>query len=157
MLIIHDRDFLDPRGALVIAPLKQWPWIESAGGYTHAGAARRHLKRRGGENRLCRNRKGTDGQRAASGAPQRKLNFNDKPRWKPCLKPSPNFACGNPTGKAAGILRPLSVPEGSQKFNQASDALTKARRNCSGRGKKKPKKKILWGWSSGAAEEIVQA
>jgi ABC transport system ATP-binding/permease protein len=76
MLISHDRDFLDRVVTSVIAPEGDGRWIEYAGGYTDMLAQRgADLKR---EAKAAAEEKREAKSGAASTAPKRRLNFNEK-------------------------------------------------------------------------------
>src|SRR5690349_838636 len=78
ILISHDRDFLDRVVTSVIAPEGNGKWIEYAGGYSDMLSQRgADLKREAVKAAAVeRDKAATNG--AASGAPKRRLSFNDK-------------------------------------------------------------------------------
>src|ERR1700720_719139 len=127
MLISHDRDFLDRVVTSVIAPEGNGRWIEYAGGYTDMLAQRgADLKREAVKTSSVETAKGPKGS-AVSGAPKRKLNFNDKHALETLPKTIAKLQA-----EIAKQQRHLDDPDLFQKdrkkFNQASDALTKAQK-----------------------------
>ena len=78
MLISHDRDFLDRVVTSVIAPEGDGKWTEYAGGYSDMLKQRgADLKREAVKAAASDPGKASRGS-APSGAPKRRLNFNDK-------------------------------------------------------------------------------
>ncbi|HET7123241.1 MAG TPA: ATP-binding cassette domain-containing protein [Bradyrhizobium sp.] len=127
ILISHDRDFLDRVVTSVIAPEGQGRWIEYAGGYTDM------LAQRGGDlNReMVKAAVARDDREpkvsAASGTSKRRLNFNEKHALETLPKKIAKLQA-----EIAKQQRHLDDPDLFQKdrkkFDQASDALTKAQR-----------------------------
>jgi ATP-binding cassette subfamily F protein uup len=79
ILISHDRDFLDRVVTSVIVPEGDGRWIEYAGGYTDMLAQRgADLKRDAVKVATATDEKKESKAAASSGAPKRRLNFNEK-------------------------------------------------------------------------------
>ena len=126
LLISHDRDFLDRVVTSVIVPEGDGKWIEYAGGYTDMLAQRgadlkREAKAAAGE------RKKTASADAPSSGPKRRLNFNEKHALETLPK-----AIAKLQAEIAKQQRHLDDPDlykkDRKKFDQASDALTKAQK-----------------------------
>jgi ATP-binding cassette subfamily F protein uup len=127
ILISHDRDFLDRVVTSVIAPEGDGRWIEYAGGYTDMLAQRgADLKREAAKVATVeREKAATSG--AASGAPRRRLNFNEKHALETLPKTIAKLQA-----EIAKQQRHLDDPnlyqKNRKKFDTASDALTKAQK-----------------------------
>jgi ATP-binding cassette subfamily F protein uup len=127
ILISHDRDFLDRVVTSVVAPEGQGRWIEYAGGYTDM------LVQRGADlNReLVKAAVVRDDREpkvsAPAGTSKRRLNFNEKHALETLPKKIAKLQA-----EIAKQQRHLDDPDLFQKdrkkFDQASDALTKAQR-----------------------------
>jgi ATP-binding cassette subfamily F protein uup len=127
ILISHDRDFLDRVVTSVIAPEGNGSWIEYAGGYTDMLAQRgADLKREAVKVAAVEREKAAAGS-APSGAPKRRLNFNEKHALETLPKTIAKLQA-----EIAKQQRHLDDPnlfqKDRKKFDQASDALTKAQR-----------------------------
>jgi len=128
ILISHDRDFLDRVVTSVIAPEGDGSWIEYAGGYTDMLAQRgADLKRE-----VVKAASGVERETASSGsAPstvaKRRLNFNEKHALEALPKTIAKLQA-----EIAKQRRHLDDPDlykkDRKKFDQASDALTKAQK-----------------------------
>jgi ATP-binding cassette subfamily F protein uup len=127
ILISHDRDFLDRVVTSVIAPEGQGRWIEYAGGYTDMLAQRgADLNREVVKAAVARDDREPK-VNAASGTSKRRLNFNEKHALETLPKKIAKLQA-----EIAKQQRHLDDPDLFQKdrkkFDQASDALTKAQR-----------------------------
>jgi ABC transport system ATP-binding/permease protein len=127
ILISHDRDFLDRVVTSVIAPEGDGRWIEYAGGYTDMLTQRgADLKREAVKAAAVENEKGTKAG-AASATSKRRLNFNEKHALETLPK-----AIAKLQAEIAKQQRHLDDPnlyqKNRKKFDQASDALTKAQK-----------------------------
>src|SRR3954462_8738133 len=126
ILISHDRDFLDRVVTSVIAPEGEGRWIEYAGGYTDM------LAQRGADlKREAVKAASTEDTREATRegnlpSPKRRLNFNEKHALETLPKRIAKLQA-----EIAKQQRHLDDPDmfkkNRKKFDQASDALTKAR------------------------------
>src|SRR5579863_4092970 len=127
ILISHDRDFLDRVVTSVIAPEGDGKWIEYAGGYTDMLAQRGADLRREAVKPVTIEREKAAPAPAPAIAPKRRLNFNEKH----ALETLPKTIAGL-QAEIAKQQRHLDVPDlykkDRQKFDQASEALTKAQR-----------------------------
>jgi ATP-binding cassette subfamily F protein uup len=126
ILISHDRDFLDRVVTSVIAPEGDGRWIEYAGGYTDMLAQRgADLKREAVKAAAEERRESKAG--ASSGAAKRRLNFNEKHALETLPKTIAKLQA-----EIAKQQRHLDDPnlynKNRKKFDQASDALTKAQK-----------------------------
>ncbi|HXQ07124.1 MAG TPA: ATP-binding cassette domain-containing protein, partial [Bradyrhizobium sp.] len=126
ILISHDRDFLDRVVTSVIAPEGDGRWIEYAGGYTDM------LKQRGGDLKREAVRAAAEEKKelkadAPSGTAKRRLNFNEKHALETLPKTIAKLQA-----EIAKQQRHLDDPnlykKDRKKFDQASDALTKAQK-----------------------------
>jgi ABC transport system ATP-binding/permease protein len=125
ILISHDRDFLDRVVTSVIAPEGDGRWIEYAGGYTDM------LAQRGADlKREAVKAASTEDTREATRegnlpSPKRRLNFNEKHALETLPKRIAKLQA-----EIAKQQRHLDDPDlfqkNRKKFDQASDALTKA-------------------------------
>jgi ATP-binding cassette subfamily F protein uup len=125
ILISHDRDFLDRVVTSVIAPEGDGRWIEYAGGYTDMLAQRgADLKR---EAVKIAEEKRESKASSPSTASRRRLNFNEKHALETLPK-----AIAKLQAEIAKQQRILDDPDlykkNRKKFDQASDALTKAQK-----------------------------
>jgi ATP-binding cassette subfamily F protein uup len=126
ILISHDRDFLDRVVTSVIAPEGDGRWIEYAGGYTDMLAQRgADLKREAVKAAaVARDKAATS---APSGAAKRRLNFNEKHALETLPKTIAKLQA-----EIAKQRRHLDDPDlfqkNRKKFDQASDALTRAQK-----------------------------
>jgi ATP-binding cassette subfamily F protein uup len=127
ILISHDRDFLDRVVTSVIAPEGDGRWIEYAGGYTDMLAQRgADLRREAVKAPVAE-----DAREAKTGAPsgtsKRRLNFNEKHALETLPKTIAKLQA-----EIAKQQRHLDDPDLFQKdrkkFDQASDALTRAQK-----------------------------
>jgi ABC transport system ATP-binding/permease protein len=129
ILISHDRDFLDRVVTSVIAPEGDGRWIEYAGGYTDMLAQRgADLKREAVKVAAAiAEDKRESKSSAASGTSKRRLNFNEKR----ALETLPG-TIAKLQAEIAKQQRHLGDPnlfqKDRKKFDQASDALTKAQK-----------------------------
>src|SRR5712672_1680283 len=128
ILISHDRDFLDRVVTSVIAPEGDGRWIEYAGGYTDMLAQRgADLKREAVKAAAVETAKGIKAG-ASSGASKRRLNFNEKHALETLPKTIAKLQA-----EIAKQQRHLDDPnlykKDRKKFDQASDALTKAQKD----------------------------
>jgi ATP-binding cassette subfamily F protein uup len=126
ILISHDRDFLDRVVTSVIAPEGDGRWIEYAGGYSDMLAQRgADLKREAVKTAAVARDKAAVG--APSGAAKRRLNFNEKHALETLPKTIARLQA-----EIAKQRRHLDDPDlfqkNRKKFDQASDALTKAQK-----------------------------
>jgi ATP-binding cassette subfamily F protein uup len=126
ILISHDRDFLDRVVTSVIAPEGNGRWIEYAGGYTDMLTQRgTDLKREAVKTPVEDNRAAKTN--APSATSKRRLNFNEKHALETLPKTIAKLQA-----EIAKQQRRLDDPDLFQKdrrkFDQASDALTKAQR-----------------------------
>jgi ATP-binding cassette subfamily F protein uup len=127
ILISHDRDFLDRVVTSVIAPEGSGRWIEYAGGYTDMLSQRgADLKREAvtpAADETTKVRKDA----AASAAPKRRLNFNDKHALETLPKTMAKLQA-----EIAKQQRHLEDPnlfsKDRRKFDTASAALSNAQR-----------------------------
>jgi len=127
ILISHDRDFLDRVVTSVIAPEGDGKWIEYAGGYTDMLAQRGADLRREAVKPATVEREKAAPAPAPSSAQRRRLNFNEKHALETLPKTIARLQA-----EIAKQQRHLDVPDlykkDRQKFDQASEALTKAQR-----------------------------
>jgi len=129
ILISHDRDFLDRVVTSVIAPEGDGRWVEYAGGYTDMLAQRgADLKRDAVKAAaVVETAKGIKAG-ASSGASKRRLNFNEKHALETLPKTIAKLQA-----EIAKQQRHLDDPnlykKDRKKFDQASDALTKAQKD----------------------------
>jgi ATP-binding cassette subfamily F protein uup len=126
ILISHDRDFLDRVVTSVIAPEGDGRWTEYAGGYTDMLAQRgADLKREAA--RIVAEDKKESKASAPAGAAKRRLNFNEKHALETLPKTIAKLQA-----EIAKQQRHLDDPDLFQKdrkkFDQASDALTRAQK-----------------------------
>jgi len=129
ILISHDRDFLDRVVTSVIVPEGDGRWIEYAGGYTDMLAQRgTDLKREAAKAPPVEEKEAkaaTPSPAAPSPAPKRRLNFNEKHALETLPKTIAKLQA-----EIAKQQRHLDDPDlykkDRKKFDQASDALTKA-------------------------------
>jgi ATP-binding cassette subfamily F protein uup len=133
MLISHDRDFLDRVVTSVIAPEGDGRWIEYAGGYTDMLAQRGADLNREPVNVAAnidqtREAKSNAPSSAPSTAPKRRLNFNEKHALETLPKTIAKLQAE--VAKQQRQLDDLDLfHKDRKKFDQASDALTKAHRD----------------------------
>ena len=128
ILISHDRDFLDRVVTSVIAPEGDGRWIEYAGGYTDMLAQRgADLKREAvtaGSTEDTREET-KEAKLSLPSSPKRRLNFNEKHALETLPKRIAKLQA-----EIAKQQRHLDDPDlfqkNRKKFDQASDALTKA-------------------------------
>jgi len=128
ILISHDRDFLDRVVTSVIAPEGDGRWIEYAGGYTDMLAQRgADLKREAvtaGSTEDTREET-REAKVSLPSSPKRRLNFNEKHALETLPKRIAKLQA-----EIAKQQRHLDDPDlfqkNRKKFDQASDALTKA-------------------------------
>src|SRR5436305_8712225 len=128
ILISHDRDFLDRVVTSVIAPEGDGQWIEYAGGYTDMLAQRgADLKRdavKAGPTEDTREET-REAKLSLPSSPKRRLNFNEKHALETLPKRIAKLQA-----EIAKQQRHLDDPDlfqkNRKKFDQASDALTKA-------------------------------
>jgi ATP-binding cassette subfamily F protein uup len=128
ILISHDRDFLDRVVTSVIVPEGDGRWIEYAGGYTDMLKQRgADLKRAAVKAAAAETSSKTAKGGPASGAPKRRLNFNEKHALETLPKTMAKLQA-----EIAKQQRHLDDPnlyaKDRKKFDQASDALTKAQK-----------------------------
>jgi ATP-binding cassette subfamily F protein uup len=127
ILISHDRDFLDRVVTSVIAPEGSGRWIEYAGGYTDMLAQRGADLKREAAKVIAVEREKAATAGAPSGAPKRRLNFNEKHALETLPKTIAKLQA-----EMAKQQRHLDDPnlfqKDRRKFDQASDALSKAQR-----------------------------
>ena len=128
ILISHDRDFLDRVVTSVIVPEGDGRWIEYAGGYTDMLAQRgADLKREAVAPPVEEKeaKAATPSPAAPSPALKRRLNFNEKHALETLPKTIAKLQA-----EIAKQQRHLDDPDlykkDRKKFDQASDALTKA-------------------------------
>src|SRR5579863_3303946 len=126
ILISHDRDFLDRVVTSVIVPEGDGKWIEYAGGYTDMLAQRGADLKRAAVTAATVERE----KNVAAGtpsAPKRRLNFNEKHALETLPKTIAKLQA-----EIAKQQRHLDDPDlykkDRKKFDQASDALTKAQK-----------------------------
>src|ERR1700689_5171596 len=126
ILISHDRDFLDRVVTSVIVPEGNGKWIEYAGGYTDM-LAQRGLDLKREAKAAAIERKKTASADTSSAAPKRRLNFNEKHALETLPKTIAKLQA-----EIAKQQRHLNDPDlykkNRKKFDQASDALTKAQK-----------------------------
>jgi ATP-binding cassette subfamily F protein uup len=131
MLISHDRDFLDRVVTSVIAPDGEGRWIEYAGGYTDMLAQRgadlnREPVKLAGTEQIREIKSSVPSSEPAT-SPKRRLNFNEKHALETLPK-----AIAKLQAEIAKQQHRLDDPDlfhnDRKKFDQASDALTKAQR-----------------------------
>jgi ABC transport system ATP-binding/permease protein len=127
ILISHDRDFLDRVVTSVIVPEGQGRWIEYAGGYTDMLAQRgADLNREVVKTAVVQNDRDAKAS-APSNTSRRRLNFNEKHALETLPKKIAKLQA-----EIAKQQRHLDDPDLFQKdrkkFDQASDALTKAQK-----------------------------
>jgi ATP-binding cassette subfamily F protein uup len=127
ILISHDRDFLDRVVTSVITPEGDGNWIEYAGGYSDMLAQRGADLKREAAKVAADDRKEAKATAASSGAPKRRLNFNEKHALETLPKTMAKLQA-----EIAKQQRFLDDPnlfaKDRKKFDQASDALTKAQK-----------------------------
>jgi ATP-binding cassette subfamily F protein uup len=127
ILISHDRDFLDRVVTSVIVPEGNGRWIEYAGGYTDMLAQRGADLARESPNMTTAEEKRELKTGAPSTASRRRLNFNEKHALETLPK-----AIAKLQAEIAKQQRFLDDPDlykkNRKKFDQASDALTKAQK-----------------------------
>jgi ATP-binding cassette subfamily F protein uup len=128
ILISHDRDFLDRVVTSVIAPEGNGRWIEYAGGYTDMLAQRgADLKREAAARVAASDPRKDSRSDTPSAASKRRLNFNEKHALETLPKTIAKLQA-----EIAKQQRFLDDPNLFQKdrkrFDQASDALTKAQK-----------------------------
>src|SRR5437879_5433728 len=125
ILISHDRDFLDRVVTSVIAPEGDGRWIEYAGGYSDMLAQRGADVKREAIKVAEEKRESRVG--TPSNAPKRRLNFNEKHALETLPKTIAKLQA-----EIAKQQRFLDDPnlykKDRKKFDQASDALTKAQK-----------------------------
>ena len=126
ILISHDRDFLDRVVTSVIVPEGDGRWIEYAGGYTDMLAQRgADLKREAVKAAAVEREKSASA--GTPSAPKRRLNFNEKHALDTLPKTIAKLQA-----EIAKQQRHLDDPDlykkDRKKFDQASDALTKAQK-----------------------------
>jgi ABC transport system ATP-binding/permease protein len=126
ILISHDRDFLDRVVTSVIVPEGDGKWIEYAGGYTDMLAQRGADLKREAVKAAAIEREKT-ALAGAPSSPKRRLNFNEKHALETLPK-----AIAKLQAEIAKQQRHLDDPDlykkDRRKFDQASDALTKAQK-----------------------------
>jgi ATP-binding cassette subfamily F protein uup len=127
ILISHDRDFLDRVVTSVIVPEGEGRWIEYAGGYTDMLTQRGADLKREAVKALAVEREKTTSAGTPSSAPRRRLNFNEKHALETLPKTIAKLQA-----EIAKQQRHLDDPDlykkDRKKFDQASDALTKAQK-----------------------------
>jgi ATP-binding cassette subfamily F protein uup len=127
ILISHDRDFLDRVVTSVIVPEGDGRWIEYAGGYTDMLAQRGADLKREAIKVASEDRKEAKVAVASSAAAKRRLNFNEKHALETLPKTIAKLQA-----EIAKQQRVLDDPNlygrDRKKFDQASDALTKAQK-----------------------------
>src|ERR1700730_2808540 len=127
ILISHDRDFLDRVVTSVIAPEGNGKWIEYAGGYTDMLAQRGADLKRDAVKAAAVEREKVATAGAVSETPKRRLNFNEKHALETLPKTIAKLQA-----EIAKQQRHLDDPnlfqKDRKKFDQASDALTKAQK-----------------------------
>ena len=127
ILISHDRDFLDRVVTSVIVPEGDGKWIEYAGGYTDMLAQRGADLKREAAKAASVEREKTAAAGTHSATPKRRLNFNEKHALETLPK-----AIAKLQAEIAKQQRHLDDPDlykkDRKKFEQASDALTKAQK-----------------------------
>ncbi len=127
ILISHDRDFLDRVVTSVIAPEGDGRWTEYAGGYSDMLAQRGADLKREAAKVAADDRKEARATTASSGSPKRRLNFNEKHALETLPKTIAKLQA-----EIAKQQRHLDDPnlykKDRKKFDQASDALTKAQK-----------------------------
>jgi ATP-binding cassette subfamily F protein uup len=127
ILISHDRDFLDRVVTSVIAPEGDGRWTEYAGGYTDMLAQRGADLKREAAKVAADDRKEAKATTAPSSSPKRRLNFNEKHALETLPKTIAKLQA-----EIAKQQRHLDDPnlykKDRKKFDQASDALTKAQK-----------------------------
>src|ERR1700731_3320196 len=127
LLISHDRDFLDRVVTSVIAPEGDGRWIEYAGGDTAMLAQRGADLRREAVKTAAAEDKTETKAGAPSGPSKRRLNFNEKHALETLPKTIAKLQA-----EIAKQQRHLDDPDlfkkDRKKFDQASDALTKAQK-----------------------------
>jgi ATP-binding cassette subfamily F protein uup len=149
ILISHDRDFLDRVVTSVIVPEGDGRWIEYAGGYTDMLAQRGADLKREAIKVASEDRKEAKVAVASSAAAKRRLNFNEKHALETLPKTIAKLQA-----EIAKQQRVLDDPNlygrDRKKFDQASDALTKAQKELAEAEDK-------WLELEGLREEIEQA
>jgi ATP-binding cassette subfamily F protein uup len=127
ILISHDRDFLDRVVTSVIVPEGDGSWTEYAGGYSDMLAQRGADLKRGTAKVAAEERKESNAATSSSTAPKRRLNFNEKHALETLPKTMAKLQA-----EIAKQQRFLDDPNlfvrDRKKFDQASDALTKAQK-----------------------------
>jgi ABC transport system ATP-binding/permease protein len=127
ILISHDRDFLDRVVTSVIAPEGDGRWIEYAGGYTDMLAQRGADLKREAAKVAADDRREARAATSSSATPKRRLNFNEKHALETLPKTIARLQA-----EIAKQQRHLDDPnlynKDRKKFDQASDALTKAQK-----------------------------
>ena len=128
ILISHDRDFLDRVVTSVIVPEGDGRWIEYAGGYTDMLAQRgADLKREAVKAAAVEDKKEARTGRAFRGTQSAGSTSTKSTRWKRCRRRSPS--CRPKSPNSSGMLDdPDLFQKDRKKFDQASDALTKAQK-----------------------------
>jgi ATP-binding cassette subfamily F protein uup len=125
ILISHDRDFLDRVVTSVIAPVGDGRWIEYAGGYSDMLAQRGADVKREAVKAAEEKRESRVG--TPSTASKRRLNFNEKHALETLPKTIAKLHA-----EIAKQQRFLDDPDlyrkDRKRFDQASDALTKAQK-----------------------------
>src|SRR3954470_21094408 len=125
ILISHDRDFLDRVVTSVIAPEGDGRWVEYAGGYTDMLAQRGADLRREAVKVAEEKRESKAAAPSTASGPKRRLNFNEKHALETLPKRMAKLQA-----EIAKQQRFLDDPDlykkNRKKFDQASDALTKA-------------------------------
>jgi ABC transport system ATP-binding/permease protein len=127
ILISHDRDFLDRVVTSVIVPEGDGKWIEYAGGYSDMLAQRGADLKREAVKAAAVEREKNVSAGTRSSAPKRRLNFNEKHALEILPKTIAKLQA-----EIAKQQRHLDDPDlyknDRKKFDQASDALTKAQK-----------------------------
>src|SRR5450631_1468694 len=126
ILISHDRDFLDRVVTSVIAPEGDGRWVEYAGGYTDMLAQRGADLKREAVKAAAEDKKESRAG-APAGTAKRRLNFNEEHALETLPKTIAKLQA-----EIAKQQRHLDDPnlyrKDRKKFDQASDALTKAQK-----------------------------
>jgi len=126
ILISHDRDFLDRVVTSVIAPDRDGRWIEYAGGYSDMLSQRgADLKREAAAKPAAIVEDRTEKVTAPSGAPKRRLSFNEKHALETLPKTIAKLQ--KDIAKQQGILDdPDLYRKDRKKFDDASAAIAAA-------------------------------
>jgi ATP-binding cassette subfamily F protein uup len=125
ILISHDRDFLDRVVTSVIVPEGDGRWIEYAGGYTDMLAQRGEDLAREAPNIAAVEEKKETRAAAASAAPKRRLNFNEKHALETLPKTMAKLQAA--IAKQQKLLDdPDLYTKDRKKFDAASAAIAKA-------------------------------